>query len=73
MGAWKNENANGLLRQYFPKAMELTGVTIKQVFNAVDKLNSRPRKCLNFKTPYKVFKELTGVDVRYLMRYALMT
>lgn len=25
----QNENANGLLRQYFPKAMELTGVTIK--------------------------------------------
>ncbi len=33
-------------------------VTIKQVFNAVDKFNSRPRKCLNFKTPYEVFKEL---------------
>ena len=44
----QNENANGLLRQYFPKAMGLTGVTIKQVFDAVDKLNSRPRKCLNF-------------------------
>ncbi len=69
----QNENANGLLRQYFPKAMELTDVTIKQVFDAVDKLNSRPRKCLKFKTPYEVFKELTGVDVRYLMGDALMT
>ena len=69
----QNENANGLLRQYFPKTMELTDVTIKQVFDAVDKLNSRPRKCLKFKTPYEVFKELSGVDVRYLMGYALMT
>ncbi len=69
----QNENANGLLRQYFPKAMELTDVTIKQVFDAADKLNSRPRKCLKFKTPYEVFKELTGVDVRYLMGDALMT
>jgi IS30 family transposase len=69
----QNENANGLLRQYFPKAMELTDVTIKQVFDAVDKLNSRPRKCLKFKTPYEVFKELTGVDVKKLMDYALMT
>ncbi|SHN93200.1 Mobile element protein [Bathymodiolus heckerae thiotrophic gill symbiont] len=69
----QNENANGLLRQYFPKAMELTDVTIKQVFDAVDKLNSRPRKCLKFKTPYEVFKELTGVDVKRLMGYALMT
>jgi IS30 family transposase len=33
-------------------------VIIKQVFNAVDKFNSRPRKYLNFKTPYEVFKEL---------------
>jgi IS30 family transposase len=69
----QNENANGLLRQYFPKAMKLTDVTIKQVFEAVDKLNSRPRKCLKFKTPYEVFKELTGMDVRQLMGYALMT
>ncbi|GFO73490.1 transposase [Bathymodiolus japonicus methanotrophic gill symbiont] len=69
----QNENANGLLRQYFPKAMELTGVTIKQVFDAVDKLNSRPRKCLDFKTPYEVFEKLTGINVRNLMGYALMT
>ena len=27
----QNENANGLLRQYFPKAMELIDVTIKDV------------------------------------------
>nr|WP_221896513.1 IS30 family transposase [Bathymodiolus japonicus methanotrophic gill symbiont] len=40
----QNENANGLLRQYFPKVMELIDVTIKEVFIAVDKLNSRPNK-----------------------------
>ena len=59
----QNENANGLLRQYFPKSMELTDVTAVQVVEAVHKLNSRPRKCLEFKTPYEFFKELTGVDV----------
>lgn len=69
----QNENANGLLRQYFPKSMELGEMTEDQVFSAVDKLNSRPRKCLGFKTPYKVFEELTGVDVRKLMGYALIT
>ena len=37
------------------------------------KLNSRPRKCLGFRTPYEVFEELTGVDVRKLMGYALIT
>ncbi|MBA4719454.1 MAG: IS30 family transposase [Nitrosopumilus sp.] len=65
----KNEDANGLLRQYFPKAMELVDVTIKQVFDAIDELNSRPRKCLKFKTPYEAFKELTGVEVKKMMGY----
>lgn len=69
----QNENANGLLRQYFPKAMELIDVTIKEVFRAVDKLNSRPKKCLNYKTPYEVFKELTGIDMNNLLGYALMS
>jgi len=68
-----NENANGLLRQYFPKSMELIDVTTKAVIEAVDKLNDRPRKCLNFKTPYEVFEEMTGVNVKQSWGYALMT
>ncbi|KEQ13096.1 IS30 family transposase [Endozoicomonas numazuensis] len=69
----QNENANGLLRQYFPKSMELDNVTDKEVIIAVDKLNGRPRKCLGYKTPYEAFKELTGIDARKVMGYALMT
>ena len=69
----QNENANGLLRQYFPKTMELVEVTLKQVFEAIDKLNSRPRKCLGFKTPYEVFEELTGVNIKSLTGYAFIT
>jgi transposase, IS30 family len=69
----QNENANGLLRQYFPKAMNLLDATVKEVFVAVDKLNSRPRKCLGYKTAYEMFEELTNIDVRNLFGYALMT
>lgn len=69
----QNENANGLLRQYFPKAMELIDIPLSTVFDAVDSLNSRPRKCLGFKTPYQVFEELTGIDMRKLTGYALIT
>ncbi len=69
----QNENANGLLRQYFPKSMELIDVTKKQVFDAVHKLNSRPRKCLGYKTPYEVFEELTGIKQKTLTGYALIT
>jgi IS30 family transposase len=53
--------------------MELIDVTIKDVFRAVDKLNNLPKKCLNYKTPYEAFEELTGVDIKNLLGYALMT
>jgi IS30 family transposase len=69
----QNENANGLLRQYFPKSMELIDVTCDEVFAAVHKLNSRPRKCLGYKTPYEAFEELTGIKQENLTGHALMT
>lgn len=69
----QNENANGLLRQYFPKNMELDKLSNEEVYRAVDKLNSRPRKILKYKTPYEVFFEHTGVDVKKLMGYSFMT
>ena len=69
----QNENANGLLRQYFPKAMELDKVSEQEVIIAINKLNNRPRKCLDYKTPYEAFKESTGIDARKVMGYALMT
>ena len=46
-----NENTNGLLRQYFPKDTDFKKVTQTQVRRAVRRLNSRPRKYLNYKTP----------------------
>jgi IS30 family transposase len=49
-----NENTNGLLRQYFPKNTDLKGVTQQEVKHALDRLNSRPRKGLDFKTPGKL-------------------
>lgn len=46
-----NENTNGLLRQYFPKKTDLKTVTQMEVGRAVQRLNSRPRKNLDYKTP----------------------
>jgi len=69
----QNENANGLLRQYFPKSMELIDISLRRVFKAVHKLNSRPRKCLGFKTPYEAFHKETGMDVKSLLGYAFIT
>ncbi len=65
----QKENANGSLRQYFTKWMELINVTGKQIFKTVDKLNSRLRKYQEFKTPYDALKETKGVDVKNLLRF----
>jgi len=62
----QNENANGLLRQYFPKKTNLKDVGYCRVKAATDSLNSRPRKCLSYRTPFEVFYSMTGIDVRKL-------
>jgi IS30 family transposase len=50
-----NENFNGLLRQYFPKGSAFATVTQKDAALAIRELNHRPRKRLNYLTPYEVF------------------
>jgi IS30 family transposase len=58
--AWErgcNENANGLLRQFFPKKTPFGPITQKQIEKAVRLLNNRPRKRLNYSTPYEVFNQ----------------
>jgi|TARA_R110001583_G_scaffold164970_1_gene317454 IS30 family transposase len=53
-----NENSNGLLRQYVPKGTDLRGVTEERIDFAMIRINNRPRKCLGFKQPAVVFKEM---------------
>ena len=58
-----NEHTNGLVRQYFPKGTDFTIFTEEQVDEVARKLNSRPRKILNFETPAEVFLRMTGLDL----------
>jgi IS30 family transposase len=53
-----NENTNGLIRQYFPKGTDFTKVSRYEVKRAQHQLNSRPRKTLDYQTPYEVFNKL---------------
>jgi len=53
-----NENFNGLLRQYIPKGIDLRLITDEDVRRAEQRLNLRPRKCLGFRQPEVVFREL---------------
>lgn len=53
-----NENTNGLIRQYFPKGTDFTKITKTYIKTVQDLLNGRPRKVLNWKTPFEVFTDL---------------
>ncbi len=52
-----NENANGLLRQFFPKKSLFAQITQEQIQKAVSLINNRPRKRHNYLTPYEVFNQ----------------
>lgn len=52
-----NENTNGLLRQYFPKGTDLSVYSQLDLDLVADELNRRPRKRLQFATPYETLEE----------------
>ena len=52
-----NENTNGLLRQYFPKGKDISAYSQAQLNTVARKLNERPRKTLNYKTPAEQFSQ----------------
>ncbi len=49
-----NENANGLIRWYLPKGTDFRTITSEQIARIEYLLNSRPRKCLGYRTPTEV-------------------
>jgi len=57
-----NENTNGLLREYFPKGLDLATVTDAEVQAAADQLNDRPRKRHGFLTPNEVLAAILNQD-----------
>jgi IS30 family transposase len=62
--AWQRatiENTNGLLRRYFPKGFDFNSISNYLVNKVVNKLNNRPRKCLDYRTPREVLFKLPTV------------
>lgn len=49
------ENTIGLLRQYLPRKVDISGLTDQKLHHIENLINLRPRKCLKFRTPYEVF------------------
>jgi IS30 family transposase len=60
--AWErgtNENANGLIRQYFPKRRVFSTISDEELALVMNRINNRPRKCLAMQTPNQV---LCGIN-----------
>lgn len=59
-----NENTNGLIRDFFPKGTDFNKVSLREIKRVQHLLNGRPRKVLNWETPYKAFQNLAGVALK---------
>lgn len=56
-----NENTNGLIRYYFPKGTDFATISDERIREVEEKLNTRPRKRLGYKTPQEVFNNCVAL------------
>lgn len=52
------ENLNGLIRQYLPRSTKLDDLSNDKIFLIEEKLNTRPRKGLNFLSPNEAYQKV---------------
>lgn len=53
-----NENTNGLIRQFFPRGTDFRTVSRREIKHVQHLLNGRPRKTLDFRTPYEAMQDV---------------
>ena len=58
-----NENINGLLRFFFPRGTDFRKVTRVQLDAVLDKINNRPRKCLDILSPIDYFNQSVALGL----------
>ncbi len=62
--AWQrgtNENRNGLIRHYFPKRTDFSRLTKVEIARVELAINSRPMKCLDYRTPLEAAAEFVAL------------
>ena len=52
-----SENTNGLIRQYLPKRKSMAHITQRHCSRIAQKLNTRPRKRLGYRTPEECYAQ----------------
>ena len=57
------ENTNGLIRQYLPKSTDLSTFSQKSLTAIAERLNTRPRKTLDWYTPKEIYTKLLNQPV----------
>ena len=50
---------NMFIRQYLPRNTDLSKLTTEDIYNIQEKLNNRPRKCLNYLSPNEFYYKET--------------
>ena len=60
---WTVENMNMFIRQYLPRNIDLSKITLQDLHNIQEKLNNRPRKCLWYLSPNEFFYKETWVKL----------
>lgn len=52
------ENANKLIRQYLPRKTDLSQLSDRDIYDIQEKLNNRPRRCLNYLSPNEIINKV---------------
>ena len=63
------ENANGRLRRWLPRQIDIDQVSDEEIQDIVITANLTPRKCLGFKTPFQAILKELGKDVQIRFSY----
>lgn len=64
---WTNENGNRCIRKHLPKWFEFETLTDNDIENLEKKLNMKPRKILNYRSPSEI---LFGEEITHFSQYS---